>query len=179
MRRLCLREWNWQWNWCVNQHSWDPWQRTRDHALWCLTITAYWKGLGNKIKVQQLELTTQNLNILLRAWHSLNILVVTCKFHLLISHSLCSQVLKREGWGKTITITSLKLWNNPWKILKWEVFPPVQILGTWYWSWLMFWYFSCSFTRRILFYKLNLKEKEKWTSVNHTHVYNFVYFLNY
>ena len=29
MRRLCRREWNWLWNWrCVNQHSWDPWQRT-------------------------------------------------------------------------------------------------------------------------------------------------------
>ena len=25
MRKLCRREWNWL---CVNQHSWDPWQRT-------------------------------------------------------------------------------------------------------------------------------------------------------
>ena len=42
MRRLCRREWNWLWNWrCVNQHSWDPWQRTRDHGVWRLTLTAY------------------------------------------------------------------------------------------------------------------------------------------
>ena len=44
MRRLCRREWNWLWNWrCVNQHSWDPWQRTRDHGVWRLTLTAYGK----------------------------------------------------------------------------------------------------------------------------------------
>ena len=35
MRRPCRREWNWLWNWqCVNQQSWDPWQRTRDHGVW-------------------------------------------------------------------------------------------------------------------------------------------------
>ena len=29
MQRLCRREWTWLWNWrCVNQHPWDPWQRT-------------------------------------------------------------------------------------------------------------------------------------------------------
>ena len=39
MRRLCRREWNWLWNWrCVNRH---PWQRTRDHGVWRLTLTAY------------------------------------------------------------------------------------------------------------------------------------------
>ena len=42
MRRLCRCERNWLWNWrCVNQHSWDPWQRTRDHGVWRLTLTAY------------------------------------------------------------------------------------------------------------------------------------------
>ena len=42
MRRLCRYEWNWLWNWrCVNQHLWDPWQRTRDHGVWRLTLTAY------------------------------------------------------------------------------------------------------------------------------------------
>ena len=42
MRRLCRREWNWLWNrLCVNQHSWDPWQRTRDYGVWRLTLTAY------------------------------------------------------------------------------------------------------------------------------------------
>ena len=36
MRRLCRREWNWLWNWlCVNLH---PWQRTRDHSVWRLTL---------------------------------------------------------------------------------------------------------------------------------------------
>ena len=35
MRRLCRREWNWR---CVNLH---PWQRTRDHGVWRLTLTAY------------------------------------------------------------------------------------------------------------------------------------------
>ena len=44
MRRLCRREWSWLWNWrCVNQHSWDPWQRTCDHSVWRLTLTAYWR----------------------------------------------------------------------------------------------------------------------------------------
>ena len=39
MRRLCRREWNWLWKWrCVNRH---PWQRTRDHGMWRLTLTAY------------------------------------------------------------------------------------------------------------------------------------------
>ena len=43
MRRLCLREWNWLWNWlCVNQHSWDPWQRTSDQGVWRLPLTAYY-----------------------------------------------------------------------------------------------------------------------------------------
>ena len=37
MRRLCHREWNWLWNWrCVNQHSWDPWQRT----TWSRCVTS-------------------------------------------------------------------------------------------------------------------------------------------
>ena len=37
MRRLCHREWNWLWNWrCVNQHSWDPWQRT----TWSRRVTS-------------------------------------------------------------------------------------------------------------------------------------------
>ena len=37
MRRLCRREWNWLWNWlCVNQHSWDPWQRT----TWSRRVTS-------------------------------------------------------------------------------------------------------------------------------------------
>ena len=37
MRRLCRREWNWQWNWqSVNQHSWDPWQRT----TWSWRVTS-------------------------------------------------------------------------------------------------------------------------------------------
>ena len=37
MRRLCRREWNWQWNWqSVNQHSWDPWQRT----TWSRRVTS-------------------------------------------------------------------------------------------------------------------------------------------
>ena len=36
-RRLCRREWNWLWNWrCVNQHSWDPWQRT----TWSRRVTS-------------------------------------------------------------------------------------------------------------------------------------------
>ena len=35
MRRLYRREWNWL---CVNLH---PWQRTRDHGVWRLTLTAY------------------------------------------------------------------------------------------------------------------------------------------
>ena len=36
MRRLCRHKWNWLWNWrCVNQHSWDPWQRTT--WSWCVT----------------------------------------------------------------------------------------------------------------------------------------------
>ena len=39
MRRLYRREWNWLWNWlCMNLH---PWQRTRDHGVWRLTLTAY------------------------------------------------------------------------------------------------------------------------------------------
>ena len=39
MRRLCRLEWNWLWNWlCVNLH---PWQRTRDHVVWRLTLIAY------------------------------------------------------------------------------------------------------------------------------------------
>ena len=39
-QRLCRREWNWLWTWlCVNPH---PWQRTRDHGVWRLTLTAYW-----------------------------------------------------------------------------------------------------------------------------------------
>ena len=37
MRRLCRREWNWLWNWrCVNQHSWDLWQRT----TWSQRVTS-------------------------------------------------------------------------------------------------------------------------------------------
>ena len=37
MRRLCHREWNWLCNWrCVNQHSWDPWQRT----TWSRRVTS-------------------------------------------------------------------------------------------------------------------------------------------
>ena len=37
MRRLCHREWNWQWNWkSVNQHSWDPRQRT----TWSRCVTS-------------------------------------------------------------------------------------------------------------------------------------------
>ena len=37
MRTLCRREWNWLWNWrCVNQHSWDPWQRT----TWSWRVTS-------------------------------------------------------------------------------------------------------------------------------------------
>ena len=37
VRRLCRREWNWLWNWrCVNQHSWDPWQRT----TWSRRVTS-------------------------------------------------------------------------------------------------------------------------------------------
>ena len=37
MRRLCRREWNWQWNWqSVNQHSWDPRQRT----TWSRRVTS-------------------------------------------------------------------------------------------------------------------------------------------
>ena len=36
MRRLCRREWNWLWNWCVHQHSWDPWQRT----TWSQRVTS-------------------------------------------------------------------------------------------------------------------------------------------
>ena len=40
MRRLYRREWNWLWYWlCVNLH---PWQRSRDHGVWRLTLTAYW-----------------------------------------------------------------------------------------------------------------------------------------
>ena len=39
MRRLYCRKWNLLWNWlCVNLH---PWQRTHDHGVWRLTITAY------------------------------------------------------------------------------------------------------------------------------------------
>ena len=39
MQRLYRREWNWLWNWrCVNLH---PWQRTHDHGVWRLTLTAY------------------------------------------------------------------------------------------------------------------------------------------
>ena len=37
MRRLCHREWIWLWNWqSVNQHSWDPWQRT----TWSRRVTS-------------------------------------------------------------------------------------------------------------------------------------------
>ena len=48
MRRLCRREWNWLWNWqSVNQHSWDPWQRTTwSRCVWRLTLTAYWYSRG-------------------------------------------------------------------------------------------------------------------------------------
>ena len=47
MRRLCRREWNWPWNWrCVNLH---PWQRTRDHGVWRLTLTAYCDHLDSNI----------------------------------------------------------------------------------------------------------------------------------
>ena len=42
MRRLCRREWNWLWNWrCVNQHSWDPWQRTTWSRRVTSDLTAY------------------------------------------------------------------------------------------------------------------------------------------
>ena len=35
----CRHGWNWLWNWlCVNLH---PWQRTRDHGVRRLTLTAY------------------------------------------------------------------------------------------------------------------------------------------
>ena len=37
MGRLCRREWNWQWKWqSVNQHSWDPRQRT----TWSRRVTS-------------------------------------------------------------------------------------------------------------------------------------------
>ena len=36
MWRLCRREWNWLWNWCVKQHSWDPWQWT----MWSRRVTS-------------------------------------------------------------------------------------------------------------------------------------------
>ena len=39
MRRLCRRKWNWLClHLCLNLH---PWQQTRDHGVWHLTLTAY------------------------------------------------------------------------------------------------------------------------------------------
>ena len=52
MRRLYRRKWNWLWNWwCVNKHSWAPWQWPRDHGLWRLTLTAYLHCRMSKLTV--------------------------------------------------------------------------------------------------------------------------------
>ena len=50
MRRLCHHEWNWLWNWrCVNQHSWDLWQRT----MWSRRVTSDFNSVLRAVKTIQ------------------------------------------------------------------------------------------------------------------------------
>ena len=57
MRRLCRRKWNWLWNWrCVNQHSWDPWQRT----TWSWRVTSDFNSVFCPTLTKKKEATLEN-----------------------------------------------------------------------------------------------------------------------
>ena len=118
MRRLCGREWNWLWNWrCVNQHSWDPWQRT----TWSRRVTSDFnsvlqsdisrQGIAHRIAHiwSNLKYDKTELLIILTHWLSVSmrvyweILLQNCQFFATNS-GVCS-LLKIE-YGKTCRVHS-------------------------------------------------------------------------
>ena len=120
MRRLCRHKWNWLWNWlCMSQHLW---QRSRDHGVWRLTLTAYSTYIS-KITVAPANWITN--------WHTFALwrnphvygygefayVYAQCAWttnlatlRKYVCGSLCDVMTSTERVGKTSGLQILKIW---------------------------------------------------------------------
>ena len=122
MRRLCHREWNWLWNWrCVNQHSWDPWQRD----TWSRRATSDFKGeLWNRFNLileERVKFCEQNSENLMKIGWKIRKLWHFEVSQIFTKHFLTSRYEYANEWVDDVITSQLDIYFVH-KILKNSIF---------------------------------------------------------